>query len=286
MQYLESRLEELKRSPHSHRSADPLPSNSNVATQQQSSDWDIDVSSNVASSNAILRIARTAVSPICAASVLQTIPKVYYGAKLFYASERPPLKIPLDGIYNEHPPRTASRGSSFHLPRMGSLKIPFNVAKTLFDNYMFKIFPRYPCFTESDLVGQFHEFYPDGKNPEQVYSDTTWFIVCMTLAISSLASKAQDFKKVASLIESLQRDAMRRSSFLAKTSFRSLQGLILLMQMAVILPYTSNLWYLSGEAMRMAIALGLHQEPEDYLQLGTAQINLRRCIFWTVRKYC
>ena len=280
MRYLESRLEELESHHHSSSSTASRQFDSHYLSLESIYDRDNEAGRDY---DALLRIATAAVGSIYSCSVLRSASRIYYGAKLFYASERPPLKIPLNGIYNEHPPRMASQGSSFRLPRMGSLNIPFNVAKTLFDNYMNNMFPRYPCFMESDLIDQFNQFYPHGSNPEHVSSDTTWFIVCMILAISSLTSKAHDFRKVASLSESLQRDAMRRNSFLAETNLRSLQGLVLLIQMALLLPYTSNLWYLSGEAMRMAIALGLHQEAAAYMHLDHAQINLRRSIFWTVR---
>lgn len=231
--------------------------------------------------NAVLQVAAEAMGSICTSSLLRNGRGIYYEARLFYSSERPPLKIPVAGVYNEEPPRLASRGSSSRVSEMGAKGIPYRVAKTLFDNYVSKILPRYPCFLKSDLVNQFDLFYM--SNPEEGLSDTTWFIVSLVLAISSLTSKAHDFWKVASLSESLQRDALSRSSFLGVTSIRSLQCSLLLIQMALLLPYTSNLWYMSGEAMRMAIALGLHQESDGCLMLDSVQLNLRRSIFWTVR---
>ncbi|KAH8889048.1 hypothetical protein GQ53DRAFT_808030 [Thozetella sp. PMI_491] len=231
---------------------------------------------------AVLEIASLAMGSVCTSSLLQPDLGIYYEGKLFYTSERPPLKIPVRGIYNEEPPRKASKGSEFRLPDMGALKIPFKVATALFNNYISNVLPRYPCFLESDLLEHFNQFYKDG-NPESVSSDITWFIISMVLAISSLTSKAHDFRKVSSLGESLQRDALRRSSFLGSSNMRSLQCFLLLIQMALLLPYAANLWYMSGEAMRMAIALGLHQEVDGNPEIDSVEVNLRRSVFWTMQ---
>ncbi len=277
VRYLEDRLAEIENNPSRRRQDSPSYSRSVPAYSAHAASGRTE---NVYYS--VLRVANTAVGSICTSSLLQNSPGIHYEGKLFYASERPPLKIPIRGIYNEEPPRMASQGSAFRLPDMGALRIPFKVAKALFDNYISNILPRYPCFAETDLSDQFEQFYPNRNNAEQVSSDTTWFIISMILAISSLTSKAHDFQKVAKLSESLQRDALRRSSFLGETNIRSLQCFLLLIQMALLLPYTCNQWYMSGEAMRMAIALGLNQEAEGYVKLDSVQMNLRRRIFWTV----
>lgn len=231
--------------------------------------------------NTVLQAAAVAFDSNCTTSLLHNDLGIHYHARLFYASERPPLKIPVRGIYNEEPPRLASRGATFRDLHLGARAIPFNVAEKLFDNYIKNVLPRYPCFLESDLASQFNIFYKE-VGSEFILPADTCFIVSMILAISSLTSKAHDFWKVASLSESLQRDALRHSSFLAFSNFRSLQCLTLLIQMALWLPYTANLWYLSGEAMRIAIALGLHEELQDFSNLEETIANLRRSLFWTV----
>lgn len=233
----------------------------------------------------VLSTAYLAFRSICTSSVLRNNSGIHYDAKLFYASERPPLKIPVKGIYNEEPPRMASRGATFRLPALPAMVargIPFQVAEKLFNNYLNNILPGYPCFLQSDLVEQFYLFYRDVNDAGQTLSEPTCFFVSMVLAISSLTSKAHDFWKVASLSESLQRDAIRHSSFLERADFRALQGLLLLIQVALLLPYTANLWYLSGEAMRLAISLGLHQEDLGQPKLNARDINLRRSVFWSV----
>jgi hypothetical protein len=230
----------------------------------------------------VLYAANIAFGSVCTTSVLQNNPGIHYAARLFYASERPPLKIPVRGVYNEEPPRMASRGAIFRLSETGARTIPIKVAEKLFENYLKNVLPRYPCFLESDLVYQFNIFYRDTNISETPSSDSTCFIVSMILAISSLTSKSHEFWKVASLSEALQRDALNHATFLGRTSFRSLQCFLLLIQLSLWLPYTANLWYMSGEAMRMAIALGLHQDMDDPSIFDPTQLSLRRNVFWTV----
>lgn len=131
---------------------------------------------------------------------------------------------------------------------------------------------------ETDLDQHFDLFYGDNAQP----SNTTIFIVTLILAIGSLTSKRHEFRKIAALTEALHADAMRHIDFLGESSLTSLQCLLLLIQCALLLPHTANLWYLSGEAMRMAISLGLHQEPDGSIFIHPSSIELHRRVFWVV----
>jgi hypothetical protein len=220
---------------------------------------------------------------ICTSRVLQNDPGIHYLARLVYASERPPLKIPVKGIYIEEPPRMASRGLVFRSQQLAARAVPSWVWTKLFNNYCRNILPMYPCFLESDLANQFNDFYSGTQDPESQSTDINCFIVSMILAISSLNSRAHDLPRVVSLSEALQRDALSHASFLAYTNFRALQCFALMLQMALSLPYSANLWYVSGEVMRMAVALGLHQEIHWVPSLDLAYARLRQQLFWAVR---
>lgn len=160
-------------------------------------------------------------------------------------------------------------------------EIPLQVAKRLYKNYHDEILPRFPCFLESDLTKYFDDFYrTDQACPTA--ARMSGFVVPMIFAISSLTSNSHDFSKVAALCESLHADAMRHSDIMHRTSVPSLQCLLLLIQLALLLPYTANLWYVTGEAMRMAISLGLHQEPEERDSGSPLHAELRRQLFWVV----
>lgn len=271
MRYLEHRLRELEGNPlESGKRYDASSSDQSQPSRLQDMQ------------NRILQAARLAIMSVYTPALLLGEQGIYYEARLFYASERPPLKIPVRGVYFEEPPRTAGWGSASRISNTPALTMPFEVAKVLFDNYLFSILPRYPCFAEADLVQLFNQFFTNRNDPTQISSESTCFIVSIILAISSLTSRSQDFQRVVTLSESLHRDAMAHSSFLGETSIRSLQCLLLLIQMSLLLPYTGNLWYMSGEAMRLAIALGLHQEADRDCTLSSAERELRRRIFWTV----
>ncbi|KAF7563755.1 hypothetical protein G7046_g379 [Stylonectria norvegica] len=227
----------------------------------------------------IIKIASISIGNRSTPSLLRGHHGLHYQAKLFYPSERPPLKIPVRGIYYEKRQATAGHGYAAHFSHFNALQIPRDVARRLFDNYTENILPRYPCFASLDLEELFNQTYhEDLENGER--PDVPMFFITMILAVSSLTSKRHDFRKVAALSESLHLDAMRRVTFLSDATLRSLQGLLLLMQLALLLPDTGNLWYMTGEAMRMAIGLGLHQEPDQALTADPAHAELRRCLFW------
>lgn len=212
------------------------------------------------------------------ASLLRSHGIIQYRAKLFYPSERPPLKIPVHGIYHDIYPRTAGREYAAQFALFNARQIPLPVAKRLFANYKDNILPRFPCFLLADLNLYFEEYYSNTAN----ISNSTKFFVTMILAISSLTSKERDIRKVAALSEALHADAMRHIDFLAEASILSLQAFLLLIQAALLLPHTANLWYTSGEAMRMAISLGLHQEPDRFVFTDMIQAEHRRRLFWVV----
>lgn len=132
-----------------------------------------------------------------------------------------------------------------------------------------------------ELKKHFNDVYPedDTVQDRDEPSEMSRFIIDILLAISCLTSKAHDFRKIASLSKSLHRDALRYSQFLRHSNISSLRCFLLLIQLAILIPHVSNLWYLTGEAMRMAIELGLHQESTEPLQYEV--LDLRRRIFWT-----
>lgn len=212
-------------------------------------------------------------------SLLRGHPTLHHRNRLFYGSERPPLKIYV-GIHQEDPYQIPHFLFTSAAPNSGPLKVPAHVARLLLNVYIEDILPRYPCFRETDLRNHFDAVYQDRDSEECKPSESSRFIVAMVLAISSMTSKAHDFHKVALLSQSLHRDALRHSHFLRKSGIRTLQGFFLLIQLALLLPHTGNLWYMTGEAMRMAIGLGLHvaRSQSDDIQLD----DLRRRLFWTV----
>ena len=186
-------------------------------------------------------------------------PGLLHESKLFYPTERPPVKVPVHGIYYEYLGKRAGYGNESQFPGIDPLRIPFEVVRHIFDNYVTTILPRYPCFDSNELWYHFGQVYSKQQTDDLSSSDVSRFIVSMVLAISCLTSRREDFARVASMSEALHRDAMNHWTFLKHSNLRSLQGLLLLIQ------------------------LGLHQEVDPIQGLTPQCISLRRQIFWMVQ---
>ncbi len=204
-------------------------------------------------------------------------------SKLFYPTERPPHKVPVRGLYYEDLGKRASYANESQFSGIDALQIPFEVARHIFDNYVVTILPRYPCFTSSELWYHFGQVYSKQQTNDPSFPDVSRFIVSMVLAVSCLTSRREDFSRVAAMSESLYRDAMHHWTFLKHSNIKSLQGLLLLIQLGFFLPYINNVFFLSGETVRMAIGLGLHQEVDPTQGLTPRDVSLRRQIFWMVQ---
>ncbi|KAK6085182.1 hypothetical protein SCUP515_01000 [Seiridium cupressi] len=197
----------------------------------------------------VLKIGAFSFGNRMTSSLLGMHTKFQYQAKLFYPSERPPYKIPVRGIYYDIQPRTAGRAYAARFSDFNAKKVPVQVAIRLFQNYRDSILPRFPCFSEEELTDHFNYMYGEGP-PEHPPSELSHFIMPIILAISSLTSSSHDFAKVAAL--------------------------------TLILPYTANLWYLTGEAMRIAVSLGLHHELDPACISEETGAELRKRLFWVI----
>lgn len=162
--------------------------------------------------------------------------------------------------------------------------IPTHVAETLIKVYIEKVLPQYPFFPEEDLQAyQLLVFPPPGATTGIVSSDAE-FVVAMMMAISTLTSKNPNHDRLMSLSTSLYKYAMQRYDPLAEPSMINLQCTMLLCQFANFCPGICEIWTLKGMAVRMAVAMGMHREPEISLEcFDRKKTELRRKMFWTVR---
>jgi hypothetical protein len=215
------------------------------------------------------------------ASVLADLDGIPYKDALLLDTELP-LPLSVNQIKSNplpHHLHGSDSSSSSRRHRPEPLIPPLDVAKTLFEIYVQNILPQNPCFFEDDIRSHFNAVYfQPGTSPP----DVSVFMISTVLAISTMTSKAYDQKKILSLGESLHQQALRHSKFLSLPSIRSLQGVLLLLQLAELLPYTGNLWHLAGEAVSLTTELGLHQDPHESEGFDFKSLDLRRRIFWTV----
>jgi hypothetical protein len=172
--------------------------------------------------------------------------------------------------------------------------VPANVADALIKVYVTKILPQYPFFLDEDLYAYqslvYHGDAEEGADPGQRraglfdFQQRAEFVVAMMMAISTLTSKSPNYDRLVSLSKSLYRFALRQYDTLGEPCLFNLQCTMLLCQFANFCPEIAEVWTLKGMAMRMAVALGLHREPDWTVLEGfdQKQIELRRQVFWTV----
>lgn len=211
-------------------------------------------------------------------SILADLDGIPYKDALLLDSELP-LPLSVDQIKSNPLPHHL-HGSNPPMQHMPEPLIPsLDLAKTLFEIYVKNILPQNPCFFEDDIRSHFDKVYVQPGTPPP---DISVFMISTVLAISTMTSKDYDQKKILLLGESLHQQALRHSKFLSLPRITSLQGILLLLQLAELLPYTGNLWHLAGEAVSLATELGLHQDPHESEGFDFKSIDLRRRLFWTV----
>ncbi|EXJ90307.1 hypothetical protein A1O1_03406 [Capronia coronata CBS 617.96] len=161
--------------------------------------------------------------------------------------------------------------------------VPPNVADALIKVYIEKVLPQYPFFLEEDLYLYQALVYHGAKTVNADLQRRAEFVVTMMMAISTLTSKSPNHHRLMSFSQSLYRFAMQRYDTLSASTLCHLQCTMLLCQFANFCPAIAEVWTLKGMAVRMAIALGLHKEPDAALGIfDQKQSELRRQIFWTL----
>ncbi|KAK1714210.1 hypothetical protein BDP67DRAFT_489077 [Colletotrichum lupini] len=182
LQHLEHRLAELQRLKSASVDADDHGSVNEVP--------EADVAHDVAA-----QIASISITNNFSLSLFQGSTILPHKSKLFYPSERPPLKIPIRGIYHEVNPRTAGQAYASQFSSFNSQHVPLNVMERLFRNYTEEILPRFPCFSEAELAYHFNHTCINSAEPglSRVQDALSRFVILMIMAISALNSKNQDF---------------------------------------------------------------------------------------------
>ncbi|KAF2099335.1 hypothetical protein NA57DRAFT_74836 [Rhizodiscina lignyota] len=178
------------------------------------------------------------------------------------------------------PPRpavlpTVDRNRSSHTPRTSLDDIPPSVAEILLDIYVEKILPHNAIFLEDEVRELYRRVCVDISAQQRDARDL--FMILMVFAISTMCSKCDDFRRPASLAESLHAEAVHYFDCTI-SSTTSLQCLLLAIQLAYVLPDTGNMVSLVAEAMRMAAELRLHTDPSD--GHGRHDAEKRQRLFW------
>ncbi|KAF2019162.1 hypothetical protein BU24DRAFT_114447 [Aaosphaeria arxii CBS 175.79] len=175
-----------------------------------------------------------------------------------------------------------------HAPRCNNstelTKLPPGVTEALFSTYTDRILPQYPVYTLEE-VASLQSKYVSAATDCTLLTPIEQFTASMILAISVLSTRSKDYRKLASLAESLRRDAYARVGYganIAQPTITSVQQLLLVAQYGFLLPSSTNLWQVVGDAMKTALGLGLHQEAPHHYGLDQETIQFRRRLFWVL----
>lgn len=161
-------------------------------------------------------------------------------------------------------------------------RLPEEVANQLMVVYVDRIIPHYPLFSRQEMLEMFQRFKE--SNETEVNTDE-WFTICMVMAIATLTSKAKDYRKLVSVAESLRRDAFARLGWewsLTVATTTTIQQLLLIAQYGFLFPASTNLWQVVGDASRIALGLGLHQDTTSDCGMTDETLNCRKRLYWTV----
>lgn len=163
--------------------------------------------------------------------------------------------------------------------RATTTTVPAGVARKLFDAYVDKVLPQYPVFLLDDVNNIYDTVYGPSSPCQQQCSSNS-FITLHILAITTIISKSSDTERSLTLARSLYNDSLKYADSLNTNSVATLQSLCLLIQLTFFLPTCGDLVYLVGEAMRLAVELGLHEEVTS--KMNETMTNFRRVLFWVV----
>ncbi|KAB2575822.1 hypothetical protein BFW01_g2776 [Lasiodiplodia theobromae] len=201
-----------------------------------------------------------------------------YGTFLFASSHLPSV-TPASADYDSRSDYFKSKNGTNPLEQ-----IPKDVTERLVRNYVERISPLYPYFDRQELWARYNRVANAQQHGDNSASQHDIFVVAMMIAISIMTSKFSDSAKIALSSERIFQHALSHSDTLYESSFRSLQGTLLLIQYSYLMPRAASLWDIVGLAMRMALELGLHRDPDELPghSLTEAEMELRRCVFWVL----
>lgn len=163
-------------------------------------------------------------------------------------------------------------------------QLPKDVVDKLMTVYIDRIVPQYPLFTKEEVCTMFQRFSETGDGVEAATADEQ-FSISMILAIATLSSRSRDYRRLVSMAEALRGDAFSRLDFgLVSNSptVANIRHLLLLAIYGSMLPSSTNLWQIVGDATRIAIGIGLHQEAPARSLMSDEVTHFRQRLYWTV----
>ncbi|KAJ5109085.1 hypothetical protein N7456_005760 [Penicillium angulare] len=150
-------------------------------------------------------------------------------------------------------------------------------ATPLLQHYFDNIFVQLPFFVETGFWTAVDAVYQSQGRFAKPFDH---WMLRMVLAISSASISYQNNDKSHQRALALVADALTYADeVLRPGSITGIQAILLLAQYALVDPGRFRSWYLVGMAIRVAVDLGLHQDPLSEVLSTSSRLELRRRVF-------
>lgn len=107
----------------------------------------------------------------------------------------------------------------------------------------------------------------------------------LVLAIASASISSQNNDKNHQRAQALVMEALTYAEeVLCPGSIAGIQAILLLAEYALVDPARFRSWYLVGMAVKVAVDLGLHQDPPTEVPTNANRLDIRRRVFHCI--YC
>lgn len=155
-------------------------------------------------------------------------------------------------------------------------------ATPLLQYYFDNVFVQLPFFVETSFWTSVDAVYQSGGRFAKPFDHWT---VRMVLAIASASISYQNNDKSHQRALALVSEALTYAEEVFRPgSITCIQAILLLAQYALADPGRFRSWYLVGMAVRVAIDLGLHQDPPAEVIMNPDRLDIRRRVFHCL--YC
>ncbi|KAJ5597641.1 hypothetical protein N7537_007725 [Penicillium hordei] len=155
-------------------------------------------------------------------------------------------------------------------------------ATPLLQYYFDNVFVQLPFFVETSFWTSVDAVYQSGGRFAKPFDH---WILRMVLAISSASVSYHNNDKSHQRARALVSEALTYAEeVLRPGSISGIQAILLLAQYSLVDPVRFRSWYLVGMAVKVAIDLGLHQDPPTEVLTNPDRLDIRRRVFHCI--YC
>ncbi|KAJ6004385.1 hypothetical protein N7499_000450 [Penicillium canescens] len=155
-------------------------------------------------------------------------------------------------------------------------------ATPLLQHYFDNVFVQLPFFVETSFWTSVDAVYQSGGRFAKPFDH---WMLRMVLAIASASVSEQNNDKMHQRAWALVSEALTYAEeVLRPGSISGIQAILLLAQYSFVDPARFRSWYLVGMAAKVAIDLGLHQDPPTEVFTNQDRLDIRRRVFHCI--YC